>query len=449
MTRLRLGVRRRLQLAVIGAVAVALSVLIAAFNLVLRERLNHDADNTLLARASAELASLHISGQGLAAPEQVDAGAVDTGTWVFAGTTAIEQPRSDARTAHAAALLSAGPRRTLDVGATHTRLYAVPVLANKRRLGTVVAEISLRPYQSTAQTALIASLVLGGLVLAVVAVAARLAISAALRPVAYMSAQAEAWSEADTGRRFGLGPPREEITQLAATLDRLLDRVATSLRHEQRFSAELSHELRSPLSSIVAEAQLALRHARSPGEHRAGYEKVLASAEKMRRTLDTLVSAARVELQPTRGRGEASTAMHSAARGCEALARERGIDLSVIDANETVRLGVDNDVAERVLAPLIENACRYGRSFVKVAAQRADGTVELLVSDDGPGIPASDRERIFEPGFSGNGAPAERHSGGAGLGLSLSRRLARAAGGDVELTDGAPGAHFSVRLPSG
>jgi two-component system, OmpR family, sensor kinase len=448
MTRLRIGVRRRLQLAVIGAVAVALSVLIAVFNLVLRERLNHDADNALLARASAELASLHISGQRLAAPEQVDAGAVDTGTWVFAGRTAIEQPRSDARTAHAAALLSAGPRRTLDVGATHTRLYAVPVLANGRRLGTVVAEISLRPYESTAETALIASLVLGGLVLAVVAVAARLAISAALRPVAYMSAQAEAWSEADTGRRFGLGPPRDEITQLAATLDRLLDRVATSLRHEQRFSAELSHELRSPLASIVAEAQLALRHARSLGEHRSGYEKVLASAEKMRRTLDTLVSAARVELQPTRGRGEASTAMHSAARGCEALARERGIDL-VIDANEAVRLGVDNDVAERVLAPLIENACRYGRSFVKVAAQRTDGTVELLVSDDGPGIPASDREQIFEPGFSGNGALADRPSGGAGLGLSLARRLARAAGGDVQLSDRGPGAHFVVRLPSG
>ena len=86
---------------------------------------------------------------------------------------------------------------------------------------------------------------------------------------------------------------------------------------------------------------------------------------------------------------------------------------------------------------------------MKVAAQRTDGTVELLVSDDGPGIPAADRERIFEPGFSGNGRPADRPSGGAGLGLSLARRLARAAGGDVQLSDRGPGAHFVVRLPSG
>jgi signal transduction histidine kinase len=448
MRRARLGVRQRLQLAVIGAVALALAVIIAAFNVVLRERLRHDADNALLARASAEIASLHVSGGQLAAPEQADAGAADIATWVFAATRAIEQPRSDASTARAAARLSAGPRRFADVAATHTRLYAVPVLASRRRVGTVVAEVSLRPYESSAQTALIASLVLAGLVLAVVAVAARLAISAALRPVAYMSAQADAWSEADTGRRFGLGPPRDEITQLAATLDRLLDRVATSLRHEQRFSAELSHELRSPLASIVAEAQLALRHARSLGEHRAGYEKVLASAERMRRTLDTLVSAARVELQGPRGAGEAATAMHGAARACESLARARGVELVVRDAGERVRLGIDSEVAERVLAPLIENACRYGRSRVQVAAQQVDGTVELLVADDGPGVPAPDRERIFEAGFSAHGG-VEEQGGGAGLGLSLARRLARAAGGDVEVAERGPGAHFIARLPGG
>jgi signal transduction histidine kinase len=447
MRHLRLGLRRRLQLAVVGAVALALAGLIAGFNLVLRERLSRDADNALLVHATAELASLRTADQRLAAPEVADAGAADTGTWVFAGTHAIEQPRSDPPTARAAELMSAGPRRTRDIAATHTRLYAVPVLAGGRRLGTVVAEISLAPYESTAETALIASLLLGALVLAVVAIAARLAISAALRPVAYMSGQAEAWSETDTGRRFCLGPPRDEITQLAATLDHLLDRVATSLRHEQRFSAELSHELRSPLASIVAEAQLALRRAYSLDEHRAGYEKVLESAQRMTRTLETLVSAARVELQHPHGTGEADAAMHSAARAGEPLAAERGIELTVINADEPIRLGVETEVAERVLAPLIENACRHGKSSVTVAARRRNGAVHLSVADDGPGVPAGDRERIFEPGFRGNGAGGA--DGGAGLGLSLARRLARAAGGDVRVADDGPGACFIARLPRG
>jgi signal transduction histidine kinase len=440
-------VRRRLQLAVIGAVSLVLAALIATFNLVLRERLSHDADNALLARASAELASLRTSGGRLSAPEVPDAGAADTGTWVFAGAHAIEQPRSDALVERAAELISERPRGTRNVARAHTRLYVVPVLAGGRRLGSVVAEVSLTPYESTAETALIASLLLGALVLVVVGVAAHLAISAALRPVAYMSAQAGAWSEQATGRRFGLGPPRDEITQLAATLDHLLDRVATSLRHEQRFSAELSHELRSPLASIVAEAQLAMRHAHSIEEHRSGYEKVLQSAQQMRRTLETLVSAARVEGRRPRGSGEARAAIDAAVGASEALAAERGVDVTVVDPEEPLRLGVDTDVAERVLSPLIENACCHGKRAVQVAAERRNGSVHFSVSDDGPGVGAGDRERIFEPGYSGSGA--EHHGGAAGLGLPLARRLARAAGGDIELAEDGPGARFVARLPCG
>ena len=237
-------------------------------------------------------------------------------------------------TEHAVELLARGPRRTQDVGATHTRLYAVPVIAGGRRLGTVVAAVSLRPYENTAQTALIASSVLGAAVLLVVAGAARWLIIGALRPVAQMTAQAEEWSEADTGARFGLGPPRDELTQLAATLDRLLDRVAASLRHEQRFSAELSHELRSPLTSVIAEAQLALRHERSVGQHREGYERLLESAQQMRRTIDTLVTAARVETQGRRGAGDAAAAAHAAARGYEALAAAHGVSITVADPDD-------------------------------------------------------------------------------------------------------------------
>ena len=85
---------------------------------------------------------------------------------------------------------------------------------------------------------------------------------ASLRPVARMTRQAAAWSEHDLDRRFALGEPHDELTELAATLDGLLDRLAASLRREQRFSAELSHELRTPLARVIAEAELALRRER-------------------------------------------------------------------------------------------------------------------------------------------------------------------------------------------
>src|SRR5205085_11159022 len=190
------------------------------------------------------------------------------------------------------------------------------------------------------------------------------------RPVGRMTAQAARWSDVDVGRRFHLGPPRDELTQLAATLDGLLDRLATSLRHEQRFSAELSHELRTPLANVIAEAQFGLRHASTAEEYRAGYEQVLASAQQMRRTLDTLVAAARVESQPARGTGDAIAAARAAADGCMALAAERGVEVEVAPPPAPVRVGVDADVAERVLAPLIENGCRYGGHRVDVTIER-------------------------------------------------------------------------------
>ena len=313
MRRFGLSLHRRLLLSVIGAVALALVPMLVVFNVVLRDRLSHEADNALYSRASAELASLEISGGRLSAPELPDAAALDTQTWVFAGSRLLERPTSDSATARAASSLSRGPRRTLNLPSAHVRLYAVPVVQRRRRLGTVVAEISLRPYEGSAQTALLGSVSLGFAVLVLLAIASRFVISGALAPVARMTAQAADWSEDDGGLRFGMGPPRDELTMLAATLDALLDRVAASIRYEQRFSAELSHELRTPLASVVAEAQLALRHGHTRDELRAALERVLESAERISRTLDTLLAAARAELHGSRGTGDARSAAQAAA----------------------------------------------------------------------------------------------------------------------------------------
>jgi two-component system, OmpR family, sensor kinase len=444
----RLGLRRRLELSVIGAVAVALIVLLTAFNVVLRQRLDAEANNALFSRASAELAALNVTGGGLTVPEVPDAAAPDAQTWVFASRRILEQPRADAITERAAArLAAAGARGTSNVPATDTRLYAVPVITGGRRLGTVVAQVSLAPYRSTAGTALVGSLVLGVLILLVVALAAHVLISRSLGQVTRMTEQAQAWSVADSGRRFDLGPPRDEFSRLAATLDALLDRVASSLRHEQRFSAEVSHELRTPLASLIAEAQLALRHPRSPDEHRAGHERVLASAQQMARTLDTLVAASRVELGAPRGTGDATRAAHAAVRDCAALAHTRGVTVTVADPEDPIRIGVDDHVAERVLAPLIENGCRYGTSSVRVEIGRRDGAVLFRVRDDGAGIPEDDHEKIFEPGWRSEEATAV-NALGAGLGLALARRLARAAGGDVRVAGNGRGGDFAARLPA-
>jgi signal transduction histidine kinase len=105
---------------------------------------------------------------------------------------------------------------------------------------------------------------------------------------------------------------------------------------------------------------------------------------------------------------------------------------------------VTGDVAARVLQPLVENACAHAVSRVALEVERVDGAVEIRVVDDGPGVDAAELDEIFESGRRG---AAARGSEGAGLGLALARRVARAAGGDVTATEG-PGGIFTVRLPA-
>jgi signal transduction histidine kinase len=442
--------RARVLLTVLVAIAIVLAGLTVGFNVVLANRLDADATGVVQARASAEFAALHVAGGRIALSETPDEASPDTQIWVFHGARALEAPQAaPAANDAAAAAMAMAPPSTRDIPATRTRLYSLAVVAGGRRLGTVIAGVSLAPYDQTRHTALVASAVLGVLVLVAVAVAGWWLISRALRPVAQMTAQAAEWSDRDLDRRFSLGQPHDELTQLAFTLDRLLDRIASSLRHEQRLSAELSHELRTPLANIAAQAQFALRHTEQDENGRRALEQVLASATQMGRTLDTLIAAARAELDPSRATSDAAAGARAAAA---AFVSERGVTLA-ISAPAGIRVAGEQALIERILAPLIENAYRHAAAAVRIGVQRDSGTVAFTVEDDGPGVPDTDREAIFEPGRTAVGPRATSGatavaSHGAGLGLALSRRLARTAGGDVEAEHNDAGGRFVVRLPA-
>ena len=221
--------------------------------------------------------------------------------------------------------------------------------------------------------------------------------------------------------------PRDELTSLAATLDGLLGRLDAALRHEQRFSAEVAHELRTPLSGLRGEAELALRGNRSDAELRAALDRVLAGTDRMAAVIDTLLAAARSEATGPPGSSDAAATIRQlrglAGRGHRAARTgDRGR-----------RPGPRH---RRRRSRCVENALRHAERDVRVEVRRAGADVLIVVTDDGPGVADEDAERIFAPGFSS--------AGGAGLGLALSRRLARAAGGEVVVA----GSAFELRLPS-
>ncbi|HEX4678682.1 MAG TPA: ATP-binding protein [Gaiellaceae bacterium] len=439
------GVRTRLLLVVVGALAVALGVATIGFNVLLAHAASRDANTLLQARASSELALLHVVGDNIKVAETRDDPLGDSRVWIFRGTTPVEQPRAKAATDLAARSLAGGPTQFLNVpDDAEERLYAVPILHDGKRFGTLVTGISLEPYHHTQRTALIGSLSLFLVLLTITGIAAWWLLRSALRPVAQMTEQASTWSEHDLDRRFALGEPHDELTNLAATLDGLLDRLAASLRHERRFSAEMSHELRTPLAKLMAEAELALRRERSESDYRESLEAVLRNAQQIERIVETLVSAAQHDAQP-QGIANAVDIAEAVVAAHSHDASSRGVDLELVDTPDHVRVGVDQDLAERILHPVVENALRYGRGKVQVRITRNGSSVLFAVDDDGPGVLAAEHETIFEPAVRGSAGRSTYT--GAGLGLALSRRLARAVSGDVKASPGASG-HFVVRLPA-
>jgi signal transduction histidine kinase len=438
----RLGVRTRLLLAIVGVVALALVVSVTAFNLLLAERLSSSATTLAHAQAESEASSLQIRGGRILPPEGTQDTAPFSQVWVFAGSRVLEAPRASAEVQRVARSLAGGLQRSYDIG-EETRLYALPVVHDGVRYGTVVSAVSLDPYEETGRTALIGALVLAVLLLAAVAVLSWWMLGRALRPVSRMTEDAAAWSEHDLDRRFDLGEPYDELTRLAATLDNLLGRIAASLRHEQRFTAELSHELRTPLARISGETELMLRRERDPDEYRDALAAIQRSADQMTRTVEALVAAARQEA----GLGRMTSDVRDAVSAVVGNARENGAapEISVALPADAVRVAVDAELAERMLQPLVDNAARYGSSNVSVSVLRDGSVATIDVGDDGPGVGGDECDAIFEPGARGRAAQAS--PGGAGLGLSLARRLARSAGGEITVEPDDAGGRFTLRLP--
>ena len=438
----RLGVRSRLLVAIVAAVAVALALAVVAFSFLLGQRLSASATSLVKAQAEAELSSVLIRDGKLVAPEGPDNASAPSQVWVFSGSRALEAPNVSPDLDRAARSLTTGPARSLDIR-EQTRLYALPIVQNGVRYGTVVSAVSLDPYEETGSAALVGAVLLSLLVLAAVTVLARWMLGRALLPVSRMTEDAAAWSEHDLDQRFHKGEPYDELTRLAATLDRLLERIAASLRHEQRFTAEVSHELRTPLARISGEAELMLRRDRTPDEYREALAAIQRAADQMTHTVETLVAAARHEARLAGATSDARDAVQAAARN----AREDApaIDVRVTVPADPVPVAVDEELAARMIQPLLDNAVRYGQSAVEISLVRNGSAASIEITDDGPGVADHERASIFEPGKRGEAAAGRVD--GAGLGLALAQRLVRSAGGEISAVAGSSGGRFVLTLP--
>ena len=426
-------VQTRLLLVSLLTLAVALGALLLVGNVLLASGVRSQASSVLRARADAQVASLSVTPSGIRVRESSNEEVLDRTSWVLGGNRVIERPPGIAPAVDRAAVALGRARVEAERdGPDDVRLRAVPLRApgSGRAGGAVVVGYSVESLEHVQHLVLLGSLVLAALVLAGGGLAIHSALGGALRPVAQMTAHAEDWSAHDLDRRFGLGPPRDELTGLAATLDSLLSRIAASRRHEQRFASEVAHELRTPIAALRARAELALRDRSTAGKDEA-LQAVVDDAERIDRAIDALLAVARRELDPTVG-------------SIDLAARAHPVDGAQVVVRGSLRPAEgDAGVVRRALAPLLENARRHARSHVVLELSGDDRLVRLAVRDDGPGLDPVLGERAFDPGVRGPGENGD----GAGLGLPLARRLARSCGGDVVVGPG-PGGCFVLELPA-
>ncbi len=265
----------------------------------------------------------------------------------------------------------------------------------------------------------------------------------ALRPVEAIRAEAASITHTTIHRRVPVPATHDEISRLASTMNEMLDRLEDASTRQRRFVSDASHELRSPVASIRTQLEVALRR---PGrdDWPMVAERVLAEDERLEQAVADLVELARLD------EGVAYSDLAEVDLDevvFEECSRERAIPVDTSGVSGG-RVNGRRDALARSVRNLVDNACRHAESRVAVTLQTTDGTVELVVTDDGPGIAPEDRTRVFER-FTRLDEGRARDAGGMGLGLAVVRSTVERHGGTVTIEDADPhGARMVVRIPA-
>ena len=288
---------------------------------------------------------------------------------------------------------------------------------------------------------------------AAVAVVAGSAVAArGLRPLDAIASVASEIEGHDLARRLDLPPRKDELGRLAATFDRMLDRLEAAFARQRRFTSDASHELRAPLSVIRAETDLTLRRPRSTEEYERALRSIAAHADDLEALTRDLLAAARAESVPPPAEPiDAATVAREAVARVDALARARGAKISVeTDARDGYLVRGHAETLQRALICVIHNALRYGKEggTIDVRVEHDASTVRLSVGDEGSGFSAGAlvhaTERFWRDDPSRSHASDAVRPSGAGLGLAIARATVEAAGGTLRLENAPRGGALVV-----
>ncbi len=274
----------------------------------------------------------------------------------------------------------------------------------------------------------------------------------ALAPVDAVTRTARRISAENLSLRLEVPDTGDELARLSETLNDMMRRIEAAFRRMTRFTADASHELRTPVSIMRTTAELALRRDRSPQEYREALQQILIELERTSRLIEDLLTLARadsgiVDLD-LQAMDLAGTVRDACSQGAK-LAKSKGVEFQAAAPDGRLPIRGDPTALRRLFLILIDNAVKYtpqgGRVQVRLEAR--DGYAAGEVRDTGIGIAAEDLPHIFERFWRADKVRS-REMGGAGLGLSIARWIAEVHRGSIEVeSEPGKGSSFRVRLP--
>jgi len=265
-----------------------------------------------------------------------------------------------------------------------------------------------------------------------------------LRPVEAMRRQAATITARNLHERLPVPATHDEIAALASTMNTMLDRIEASSAAQRRFVGDASHELRSPLATVRANADL-LDAVDLPATAARSVGRIRTESTRMARLVEDLLLLARADNDQLRARRQDVDLDDLVYTEHERLA-ELHPELTVRAGVAPVRVLGDPDALLRVVRNLIDNSVRHARTTITISVGSHDRTAEIVIGNDGPPIPPADRERIFDRFVRLDGSRS-RADGGSGLGLSIARDIVSAHGGTLTADDLDEGAAVRIRLP--
>ncbi len=466
MRRILAGTRIRLTLAFAAVLAVAIAVADVALYLALSRAETGAAADVLVSQANTIASGIDdLNGQlrfgaGDLPTETQQGVAVEAAIVAPDGSISQTpgQALSDATLTGIAATArtkttQAPPFSVRDSRGVPRLVYALPLQTSQGAgAGTVlvvsrsVSELEAALNQTILFLAVLSLLV----VLAGTLLAHRLA-GNILEPVRRIAATARSLSQHELNRRVEVDVPPDELGELVETFNGMLARLEASFESLRRFTADASHELRSPLALMRSELEGTLARARTPVEYQQVLRGLEAEVEHMTRMVDQLLMLARADagaLRPAETNLDVADFLHETAARWRPVAESRHVRLDV-DAPDSGSVWADPDLLRRLMDNLIDNATRHTPegTAVRLTGAPTAGGWNVDVRDEGPGVPAAARSLLFGRFVRADGARA-RDTAGAGLGLALSRAIAETHGGSLQLLDqNGSGATFRLFLP--